>query len=215
MSSDDLLGELRIAPRTNSNSSDFTRFLRSWAAFSGEMMEIPRMSGLFFWIQLTLFWVDCFRDSLEDLLVDIFGFLFGAFSSEVLVKAFFGGVRTCFLWICVWIFGAIFGDLKDLCSTTLNHSESKLHKLWFKHSQNWSWKGETSRFQRETSRFRRRFESGSAALKFHRRMWVSAVHRCNIGGFTGTLLILSTKSVFFSWMFGWDEHHGFNWYKLY
>lgn len=59
-------------------------------------MEIPRMSGLFFWIQLTLFWVDCFRDSLEDLLVDIFGFLFGAFSSEVLVKAFFGGVRTCF-----------------------------------------------------------------------------------------------------------------------
>jgi hypothetical protein len=60
------------------------------------MMEIPRMSGLFFWIQLTLFWVDCFRDSLEDLLVDIFGFLFGAFSSEVLVKAFFGGVRTCF-----------------------------------------------------------------------------------------------------------------------
>lgn len=28
MSSDDLLGELRIAPRTNSNSSDFTRFLR-------------------------------------------------------------------------------------------------------------------------------------------------------------------------------------------
>ena len=70
--------------------------------------------------------MDCFRDSLEDLLVDIFGFLFGVF--------FFGSVGEGILWRSSDMFFVdlclnFWSKFRGFRGFMQHNSESKLHKL--------------------------------------------------------------------------------------